>query len=169
MKTDEKKEKFLSKREIIQFINNSKLHELRKIDSKFPRLLHSLIKAPMIFILGLSGLLVGLTLTCTKFAGEIVANDSLSDEPGLVVLFLAIAGFDSLFLLFSVNLCMKYYDQIDVMPTYFAQILIWSVLCGLMLLDEHKLYSTVELIFICICSVISFIGIQILAKKSGQP
>ena len=63
---------------------------------------------------------------------------------------------------------MKYYDQIDVMPTYFAQILIWNVLCGLVLLDEYRFYSTWKLVTICICSIVSFIGIQILAKKSSQ-
>lgn len=106
-------------------------------------------------------------MTCVKFAGELTASGDFSDEPALIIAFFTIATFDSLFLIFSVNLSMKYYDQIDVMPTYFAQILIWSVLCGLILLDEWNYYSTGKLITICICSIVSFIGIQILAKKSN--
>jgi len=121
----------------------------------------------MVFILGISGLLVGLTMTSVKFAGEIIADGSLEEDPALVIVFFCIAGLDSFFLIFSVNLCMKYYDQIDVMPTYFAQILIWSVVCGLVLLDEYSYYSTAELIGVIVCSVISFIGIQILTKKSN--
>lgn len=54
------------------------------------------------------------------------------------------------------------------MPTYFAQILIWSVFCGLILLDEVQYYSTAKLIVIIISSLVAFIGIQILAKKSSQ-
>ena len=37
-----------------------------------------------------------------------------------------------------------------------------------MLLDEVRYYSTEKLIAIGICTIVSFIGIQILAKKSSQ-
>ena len=121
----------------------------------------------MVLILGISGLMVGITMTCLKFSGEIIADGSFSDDPAIVLFFLFIVGFDSLFLVFSINLCMKYYDQIDVMPTYFAQILIWSVFCGLILLDEIKYYTTGRAIAIVFCSLVAFVGIQILAKKSN--
>jgi len=74
----------------------------------------------MVLILGVSGLMVGISMTCLKFSGEIIADGSFSESYMLVIMFFAICGVDSLFLLFSVNLSMKYYDQIDVMPTYFA-------------------------------------------------
>lgn len=130
-------------------------------------MLKPLIKAPMVAILGISGLQVGITMTSVKFAGEIIADGSFSDSPILVIAFFCIAGLDTLFLIFSVNLSMKYYDQIDVMPTYFAQILIWSVLCGLVLLEEHEYYSKTELTAIIISAIVSFFGIQLLAKKSN--
>ena len=122
-------------------------------------MLRSLIKVPMVMLMGFSGLVVGLSLTCVKFVGEIVANVGFSEEPLLIIVFLGIAALDSLFLLYSVNLAMKFYDQIDVMPTYFAQILIWSVFCGMVLLDEHSYYTTENIVVIAFSSFICFIGI----------
>ena len=93
---------------------------MKQVDPNFPGCLRAMVKAPMVAILGLSGLMVGISMTCIKFAGELIANGSFADDPVLIIIFFAIAIFNSIFLIFSVNLCMKYYDQIDVMPTYFA-------------------------------------------------
>ena len=122
----------------------------------------------MVLILGIAGAFCGITNTCIKFTGEIIAEGNFLEDPTLVIIFLSIVAFSAFFLLFSVNYCMRYYDQIDVMPTYFAQILINSVLCGLVLLDEYSYYTTNTLIGIIACSFISFIGIQILAWKSNK-
>ena len=75
-----------------------------------PSMLRPLIKAPMVFILGLSGCMVGISMTSIKFASEIIAAGLFSEDPGLVVTFFAIVTFNSIFLLFSVNVSMKYYD-----------------------------------------------------------
>ena len=97
-------------RKLIQIINNTPIYALRQLDPNFPKLLKTFIKAPMVVILAISGLMVGITMTCVKFSGELVADGSFEDDPVLIVVFVSIAIFDSLFLIFSVNLCMKYYD-----------------------------------------------------------
>ena len=64
----------------------------------------------MIFITSLSGLLVGVSVTASKFAAELIANGGYQSDPLLIFFFITIAVGNSLFLVFSVNLCMKYYD-----------------------------------------------------------
>ena len=54
--------------------------------------------------------MVGMTMTSIKFIGELTTAGSFTDEPFLIILFASVITFDSLFLLFSVNLSMKYYD-----------------------------------------------------------
>ena len=53
------------------------------------------------------------------------------------------------------------------MPTYFAQILVWTLLCGLIILDEGSQYSAGKLAGIFIAAAMCFIGIQILSKKNN--
>jgi hypothetical protein len=109
---------------LIQIINNFPITVLRDVDQNFSKLLKAFIKAPMVLILGIAGAFCGITNTCIKFTGEIIAEGNFLEDPTLVIIFLSIVAFSAFFLLFSVNYCMRYYDQIDVMPTYFAQILI---------------------------------------------
>ena len=93
---------------------------LRKIDPDLSSWTKAFIKAPMVFLLGFSGVLVGISLSSVKFSGEIIAAGEFTENAGTVIIMWMIAVFNSLFLVVSVNLSMKYYDQIDVMPTYFA-------------------------------------------------
>ena len=133
-----------------------------------PKMLKPMIKAPMVLILGFAGVCSGMSVTSIKFILELFAAGNFMDDLSLIFFFGCIVVINSTITFSSVNICMKYYDQIDVMPTYFAQILIWSVFSGLILLNEIIFYSRKETVIIIICSLIAFTGIQILAMKSNQ-
>ena len=64
------------------------------------------------------------------------------------------------------NLAMKYYDQIECIPIYSTFIMIVWITTGLIVFEESKLYSRLELLKILGSILICCVGIKILTMKS---
>ena len=61
---------------------------------------------------------------------------------------------------------MKYYDQIEVIPIYSTFIMIMWISTGLIVFEEAKLYTRIELLKILGSILICCIGIKILTMKT---
>ena len=68
----------------------------------------------------------------------------------------------------SVNMSLKFYNNLDVMPTYQSSILINVMVAGMILLDESKLYTWKELILLYSAGLVIILGIYILTKKQNK-
>ena len=61
---------------------------------------------------------------------------------------------------------MKYYDQIECIPIYSTFIMIMWITTGLIVFEEAKLYSRIELLKILGSILICCVGIKILTMKT---
>ena len=64
------------------------------------------------------------------------------------------------------NLAMKYYDQIETIPIYSTFIMVMWITTGLIVFEEAKLYSRIELLKILGSILICCIGIKIKTMKT---
>lgn len=119
--------------QIISAFQTDVIHEVSPYASKTMK---PICKLPMIFAMSVDGMMCGISVVFWKFLGELAENGDLGTEPFLLIILLCGALASCPFMLFALNWAQQYYDQLDVMPTYFAQILVWTLLCGLIILDE---------------------------------
>lgn len=68
----------------------------------------------------------------------------------------------------SLNMAMKEYDQLEVMPIFQAMIMMMWMMGGMIVLDEMQYYSTKSLCIIAVSFMISCIGIKVLTMKIKQ-
>ena len=79
-----------------------------------------------------------------------------------VLLTLSFTAYHTLLL---VNVAIKYYDQMEVMPIYQTNIMIWSIIVGMASLDEIRYYSNDHLSWIFFSIVLCISGAIFLFKK----
>ena len=65
----------------------------------------------------------------------------------------------------SLNLAMKYFDQLQVMPIFMTTVMVLWICSGLMILQESKNYSWGQLFSIYAAFIICCIGVKILMSK----
>ena len=65
-----------------------------------------------------------------------------------------------------INLAMKYYDQVEVVPIFQTCLMIMWITTGLIVLNEKQFYSWIELAGIFGSIVLSLIGIKFLSMKT---
>lgn len=142
--------------QILSYFPKDVLHEVSpKIASK----IKPQVKLPMVLMMGVCGIMAGVCTIFFKFVGEMVESGEFSVAP-LLTISLTVFGFVASWVLFyTLNWAMRYYDQLDVIPTYFAQILIWTLLSGLIIMDEASEYSAASLVGIFIAALACFVGI----------
>ena len=63
------------------------------------------------------------------------------------------------------NLSMKYYNNLDVMPIYQSTILMGLMVSGLLVLNESALYTVGELFLLFGSAIVVIAGIYLLTKK----
>lgn len=68
--------------------------------------------------------------------------------------------------LYFMNLCLKYYDQLEIVPIYQASLILNNVLAGGFIFDEFAKYVWWKLIILGCGFTICIIGILVIFKKS---
>lgn len=136
------------------------------VRQEFPEftVLWYLIRAPMIFILITDGMLSGLNMAIGKLLGEAIASGVpvLSNFVMWLTIALLVGATIQLYLL---NVAMKIYRQIDVVPVYESLSLVFIIVAGLVLFNESVYYTWGELASILAGAFVIVIGIVILALK----
>ena len=67
-----------------------------------------------------------------------------------------------------VNHAMKYYNQMEVMPIYQTNIMVWGILVGMACIDEVRFYSWTQLGLITLASGVCVGGIFFLLQKTKK-
>ena len=109
----------------------------------------------------------GSGLVCLKVGGEVINSDEFNSNIffafTMVTLGVVCAG-TSIYLL---NLSMKYFSNLDVMPIYQSMILMHMMAAGLLVLDESALYSTEQLFLLLGSACLVVLGIYVLTCKQN--
>lgn len=63
------------------------------------------------------------------------------------------------------NKAIRFYDQVEVIPIYNTFLIFMNMICGAVILDEYKMYSVGEMLFLFLSLCTSVCGIFMLVKK----
>ena len=121
----------------------------------------------MVSLLCLNALSGGFSVSIYKVIGELLQSNSMSDAGWLIAILLVFAIASNVLQMHLLNLAMKYYDQIEVIPICMTTLIVSQILCGLFFLDEISYYSSSGLLGIFGGSIVCTIGIMILMKKNS--
>ena len=123
------------------------------------------LKFPMVILLINAGLQSGLSITMLKLLGEGIQQGEFVEYIGLFL----IIGFSEFVsvpsMVHSLNLAMKYFDQLQVMPIFMTTVMVLWICSGLMILQESKNYSWGQLFSIYAAFIICCVGVKILMSK----
>lgn len=114
-----------------------------------------------------SGSLSGLNLAIFKVLGEAMSTN-MEYFKSFFLLFLLFSGFVGAGLeLYLMNIAMKTYRQIDVIPMFESFALLLTITCGLMLFRESELYTWLQLVGIMGCALVIILGIVVISMKNS--
>ena len=130
--------------------------------------LRSNIKMPIILLTLCAGLCGGSSIVFMKSFGEIVNGPEVSGHVFFALILVNVGFAAGAMQCYLLNLSMKYFNNIDVMPIYQSFILINWMVSGLVLLDESSLYTWGELIMLGASCLLVILGIFILTLKQSQ-
>ena len=84
----------------------------------------------------------------------------------MVAFMLAVIAISGTIQLHMLNLVMKYYDQLEAIPIYQTAVMIMWICTGLIVFDEARFYTSLELLGIFGSSCLCCIGINFLMMKT---
>ena len=126
------------------------------------------IKVPVVLLTMAAGLCGGTSLVMMKSFGEIVGGAEMNGNVYMAVVLIIFGLGTGALQMYMLNLSMKYYNNIDVMPIYQSFILINWMVSGLVLLDESSLYSWGELLRLAASCSLVISGIFVLTLKQTE-
>ena len=131
--------------------------------------LKTFIKAPMMLQAFTSALLSGITIVMLKLLTTLVfQGHDVWENIWLVILLLVIILLNSPIQMHVLNLAIKYYDQIEVMPVYQTAVMVLWICTGLIIFDEARFYSTLDLLGIVGSILLCCIGCGFLMVKTSS-
>ena len=125
------------------------------------------LKAPMVLLVWSTATFAGQNLCVFKAFGEILSSQDFWAMP-FMASFLFLAGCTGgLIQMFILNINMRYYNNLDIMPVYQSLILIMMLICGWVLLDEIEYYTFGNMLGIIGSSIMIIAGIKIITMKTS--
>lgn len=126
------------------------------------------LKLPMLYMLFLAGLQSGLSVVFLKLTGELIQQGQGSSHILMLLTLLFLMAMSAVSQTHSLNMAMKEYDQLEVMPIFQAMIMMMWMMGGMIVLNETLYYSYTSLVIIAVSFLISCIGIKVLTMKIKQ-
>ena len=77
-----------------------------------------ILKVPMITVCIVLGIQSGIATTSSKFVGEMLESNSFGEYWLLGIFFAVLSIGSAILCLLGLNFIQKYYEQIDIIPTY---------------------------------------------------
>ena len=149
---------------MIEIINDMDRELLEKV-SPSSRTVKNFIKVPLVFLVWASSMQSSLSVIMLKLFGELIQSGSSGTYWFLMIFLVVMMFLSSLMQIHIINLAMKYYDQVEVVPIFQTCLMIMWITSGLIVLNEKKFYSWLELAGILGSIVLSLIGIKFLSMK----
>ncbi len=150
-------------RVLIELVCELPMDFIRETFPEFVRL-KRLVRVPLILLLSCAGILSGLCTAIAKVIGESIATNK--QYFSWFILYLTVSGISAILMeLYLMNVAMKIYRQIEVVPVFESMVIIFTITAGLVLFDESSYYSWLELSGILGSAVLVLIGIVVLTFK----
>jgi len=121
----------------------------------------------MVLLCWSCGVLQGCSLVFLKVCGEITNSPEARENVFFALMIGSMGGLCAFVNVYCLNLSMKYYSNLDVMPIYQSMILMHMMLSGLILLNESANYSWGQLISLSASAFVIILGIFILTRKQN--
>lgn len=125
------------------------------------------LKAPMVLLVWSCGTFAGQNLCFFKAFGEIVSSHDFWNKPIMACFLFLLGAVGGLTQIFILNIAMRYYNNLDIMPVYQSLILISMLVTGWTLLDEIEYYEFGNLMGILGASLLIIAGIKIITMKTS--
>jgi multidrug transporter EmrE-like cation transporter len=149
----------------LELVSDLSIEKVKEIDPESgPLKLFN--KVPMVMLMCCTGCLSGLNQAAFRFVG-------LAFRDGHAFFSVFVVGLSLLGLLGStiqfalLNLALKNYRQIDVVPVYESTLTVMTVVSGLVLFNESQYYTWARLIGIFASTFFVIIGIAVLTMKDN--
>jgi len=119
----------------------------------------------MVLLIAITGALSGITIAIMKCSTELMVTYGGLTTLSAILFGIGIAtGLSEMLVL---NLAMKYYNQLEVVPIFQISYTVMNMIFGMVLLKEGMMYTTMQLICIFATSSIGLAGIQVLLMKES--
>ena len=125
-------------------------------------------KLPMLFLLTSSGWLAGYSAAYFKLFGELLVEGASLDAALMAFSLLGVACASQILQLVFLNLSMKYYDQLDVIPIFMTAFLVFGIVCGMVFLDEWREYTWLGFFLVSLGSIMCMGGIAVVVLKNNN-
>ena len=125
------------------------------------------LKAPMVLLVWSTATFTGQNLCMFKSFGEIITSNDFYEMPIMAIFILLTGLIGGVVQMFILNIAMRYYNNLDIMPVYQSLNLIMMLTCGWILLDEIKYYEWKDMLGILGSSVLIITGIKIITMKTS--
>ena len=125
------------------------------------------LKWPMVLLVWSCGTWAGQNLCFFKAFGEILSAGDFFNRPIMAISIASIGCIGALIQIFILNISMRYYNNLDIMPVYQSLILIMMLVSGWTLLDEIEYYEFGNLMGILGASVLIVAGIKFVTMKTS--
>ena len=129
--------------------------------------LKSSVKVPMVLLVWSVGIFSAVNLSLFKFFGEILSQNDFWKMPVLALALLVFGLAGAIIQIVTLNVTMRYYNNLDIMPLLQAFILTMMLLTGWTLLDESKYYTSLEMLGLLGAGCFIFSGIKIITMKTS--
>ena len=154
---------------LILTLQNTSLEQVQEIAPGTSRQLKRFVKAPMVSQLCMAGIQAGITSSFFKWFGEIMAQGKFEpDDIWIATVCLVIAVASSLLQLTFLNKAIACYQQVEVIAIYQVTIMIFTIMCALILLDEAEAYTQTGLLWLLGTVALMIAGIQVVTWKTNK-
>lgn len=122
----------------------------------------------MVTLLCLCGLTCGGMRCILKWLSIVIKNKDYSTvEYWIIGVGIALVPLEAFFQLKFLNKAIAKYQQIEVAAIYQVNLMVFTILCGLILLQEAKAYTNASLCLILVCTCLCLGGIFTLMIKQN--
>ena len=122
-------------RVLIDIINDLDKEVLEKV-SPASATIKRFIKWPMIFLVWASSMQSSLSVVMLKLFGELIQSGSAKNHWFMMLFLVVMLVLSSSLQVHLLNLAMKYYDQVEVVPIFQTCLMIMWITSGLIILNE---------------------------------
>lgn len=162
--TDILKDQNISTRALIAQVGSLPKQTIEEISPRSLSLQKNL-KAPLVLMCWSIGLITALNLVFIKCFGEIVRSGEVKEKPILSSVCFFFGATGSLMMIYVLNIAMRYYDNIDVIPIFQSFNLLMMMASGWVVMDEARFYTPLQIVGILSSSMIVCAGIKVLTMK----
>ena len=121
----------------------------------------------MVLLIWSTATFSGLNVCLLKCFGEILAVNDFWTMPFMVSSLIVSIILGAILQIIILNMALRYYNNLDVIPVYQSLILTMLLVCGWVLLNEISFYTTKQIFGLIGSAIIVISGIKVITMKTS--